>query len=630
MDKAEDDKIINCPRCDIANPVESDICYNCGASLHEVPPQKASRTWISVLAFFLFSVGAIFIYYFYSKTITPQPLSTVNTPAVTSTVSERKAKLTENSLLTEKPDGSAPESKKINLPLGSVLIRDVTGNLIAEIQVPIVGGGWIALPTRVCLGGYEWMLQLSTQVRLEIEGGIVNDENRIGLWRIREDQHIEGPELHPWSPEMPLTWLPLGSQEPLESAEFKVNAEEGNFIRGSLPQDFDEAGVFIQDGRVVGWTFENGSDGAFLWIGDEGSNLKAEIRVDDYYRITFANSREEEFTLALDLGDDYSALDRLEAFTQAFRFESKLSAEDTPAHLKSEVISTRLRSLVARAVQEGFAVQVANYFDAEILTEAADISLLSDLVLLTAESYGFEEAINLIEDAMDKFQPKNDPDKVQLNEIHSGLYQNWLTSLIESGESQNAWRAFERGRERLPDDLSIHLLGVKLALEEDGWAAAEELLSMKEYPPALIDRVKSLQAQISELKGQQGKIVIRFTPGIRQIPVTALLDRGVSQNFIVDTGASLVTIPYSTAADIGLTITDRNPRRTVYTAGGVQYAPEVMLSSITLEGWEINNVRALVMDLPNQPDWGLLGLNYLQRFRMDLNTQDGVLLLEPR
>jgi hypothetical protein len=36
------------------------------------------------------------------------------------------------------------------------------------------------------------------------------------------------------------------------------------------------------------------------------------------------------------------------------------------------------------------------------------------------------------------------------------------------------------------------------------------------------------------------------------------------------------------------------------------------------------------MDLPNQPDLGLLGLNYLRRFRMDLNTEDGMLLLAPK
>jgi predicted aspartyl protease len=54
------------------------------------------------------------------------------------------------------------------------------------------------------------------------------------------------------------------------------------------------------------------------------------------------------------------------------------------------------------------------------------------------------------------------------------------------------------------------------------------------------------------------------------------------------------------------------------------------LSSITIGGWEVNDVKALVLDIPDQPELGLLGLNYLHNFRMDMNTEAGVLLLEPR
>jgi predicted aspartyl protease len=49
-----------------------------------------------------------------------------------------------------------------------------------------------------------------------------------------------------------------------------------------------------------------------------------------------------------------------------------------------------------------------------------------------------------------------------------------------------------------------------------------------------------------------------------------------------------------------------------------------------LEGYETRNVKALVLDLPNQPGVGLLGLNYLRRFRMDLSTDEGLLALTPR
>jgi len=174
------------------------------------------------------------------------------------------------------------------------------------------------------------------------------------------------------------------------------------------------------------------------------------------------------------------------------------------------------------------------------------------------------------------------------------------------------------------------LLGVQLALADNNWAEAEGLLEMKQYPPALNDKVQNLQNQIAELKAQEGKIVINFTPGNRHIPVSAVVNRSVDQNFIVDTGASMVTIPRSTAEYLGLAVDERNPKRRVTTAGGVRYAPEVTLDSIAIGGWEVIEVKALVLDIPDQPDLGLLGLNYLERFRMDLNTEGGTLLLEPR
>jgi clan AA aspartic protease (TIGR02281 family) len=628
-DTAENDKIIDCPQCRIKNPIESDICYNCGASLHEIPAKRASRLWLPVAVFILF-VFSVLYYYYRANPTTPPPAKSKVSSTEKPTSTPQQARLPEKASPIKPVTVSESDDEQIDIPIGVLRIKDVTGNLISEITVPVVGGGWVAVPVRSSLGGSNWVLQMSSGNQLEIEGGITDDLDQISLWRIREDLSIESPDLYPWSADKPLIWQALRSQDPPEPIEIGSIGRQGNFYKGSIPDSINDAGVFIQADRVVGWTFVDFAEGAFLWAGDEGNNLRAEIRVDDYYRLTFGNSREEEFALALTLADDYSDLDRLEAFTQAFRFSPKLSVNETPAHLQPDAIISQLRLLIARAVQDGFAVQVANYFDSEVLAQADDVSLMSDVVILTAESYGFEEAVDLTEDVSANWQPKKDADKAQLTKLHSDLYQNWLNILLEGGDIQDAWQVYERGAQQLPDDLNLHLFGVKLALAENDWATAERLLSAKNYPPALKAQVGRLQAQISELKGQEGKILIRFVPGARQIPVTASLNRGTAQDFIVDTGASMVTIPYSTAADLGIIITVRNPRRTVYTAGGVVNAPEVVLESITLEGFETVNVRALVLDIPNQPDMGLLGLNYLRRFKMDLNTEEGLLALTPK
>ena len=626
---ADNDKIIDCPQCQIKNPIESDICYNCGASLHEIPIKKTSRPWLLITACILLILSVLYLYY---RSNLSKPLPSKSPVTSTEKLSSTPAptRIPEKASATKTVTARESDAEQIRIPTGLLRIKDIIGNVISEITVPVVGGGWVALPTRLGLGGSSWVLQMSSGNQLEIEGGLINDLDQISLWRIREDLSIESPDLYSWSSDRPLFYLALRSQDPPEPIEIGAISRQGNFYKASMPKAINESGVFIQADRVVGWSFGDAIDGAFLWTGDESINLKTEIRVDDYYRLTFGNSREEEFTRALALGDDYSELDRLEAFIQAFRFDPKLSVNQTPAYLQPDVVISQLRSLIVQAVQNGFAVQVANYFDAEILTQADDISLMWDVVILTSERYGFEEAVDLTENVTENLVPKNDREKVQLSKLHSSLYQNWLDAMLEGGDIQDAWKVYERGGQQLPDDLNIHLFGVKLALAENDWATAEELLSAKDYPPALREQVRSLQSQISELKEQQGKIVIRFAPGTQQIPVLASLNQGISQNFIVDTGASMTTIPSSTAADLGIPITVRNPRRTVYTAGGVTYAPEVMLGSITVEGFEINNVRVLVLDLPNQPDTGLLGMNYLRRFRMDLNTDEGLLLLAPK
>lgn len=627
IETADDEKIIDCPQCSVKNPIESDICYNCGAALHDAPASKTSRSWVPVVVSILFVVGLLYIYYD-SNRISP-PSSKTKTASAEKAIPKREPEpLPEKASFAKA--GSAGEAEPLNVPIGLLRIRDIAGNLLSEITVPVVGGGWIALPTRLTLGGYSWVLQLGSGDRQTIESGIVNDLEQISLWRIREDQSLDSPELYPWSAGKPLTWMALRSPDPPEPIDIENVTAQGNFIKGAVSDDINEAGVFIQKGHVVGWTFGDPDAGAFLWTGEEGRNLIADIRVDDYYRLSFANSREEEFVRALALGDEYSNSDRLEAFARAFRFEPKLSADQTPDYLKIEAVISQLRLVLSRAVQEGFGVRATNSFDAEILTQAGDISLILDVVVLTAQSNGQEEAIDLMETAIESTAPKNDQERTQLNELHSGLYQSWLNELLEGGDIQAGWQVYARGGQQLPDDPDIYLFGVKLALAENDWETAERLLAAKSYPPAFRNEVRGLQSAISELKGQAAKIVIRFAPGTRQIPVTASVNQEAAQNFILDTGASMVTIPFSTVRTLGIVISVRNPRRKVYTASGELYAPEVVLDSIALEGFEVNNVRALVMDLPNQPDVGLLGLNFLRRFRMDLNTDEGLLLLAPK
>jgi clan AA aspartic protease (TIGR02281 family) len=624
----EDESSVICPKCSTANPEGSNFCLFCGVSLRPRTSRRTNWTWLFLLILLLF--GLVLYYRPHLARFELQKRFPDDSPIKFPIPPKETVNTVVEDLPAEEIGDEIAVRQEIKIPVGIVVIKDITGKVIHEVPAAVVGGGWVALPKRVCLGGSQWILRLGPDREFSIVGGIVSDYDKVGLWRIPEDQSIEGPELYPWSAEEPLAWLFLTAQDSPEPVQLETPNERGYFIEGSLPEDFDEMGILVQQDRLVGWTFGDVATGAFVWNGDEGKFLRPEIRVDDFYRITFGNSREEEFALALAMTGDHSVLERLEAFANGFRFDPKLLAKDTPAHLKMEAITEKMRALIARALQAGYAREVAYIFDTQILTEAANVVLLMEVAGATAEEYGFEAAVELTENVADDLPELNKEDLQQLENFFSVLYQNWIVALIKKENLQSAWRAYRLGSRRLPNDLEIHLLGVELALADNNWAEAERLLSMRAYPSTFKDKIQNLQARISELKAAEGKIVIRFAPGTRHIPVTAVLNRIISQSFIVDTGASMVTIPRSSAESLGLAVDERSPLRKVYTAGGVKLAPEVTLSSITVEGWEVNNVKALVLDIPDQYGLGLLGLNYLSRFRMDINAEQGVLLLEPR
>jgi clan AA aspartic protease (TIGR02281 family) len=628
-----DDEIpVVCPKCQTSNPEGSNFCLNCGLSLAKPRTSRANWVWLG-LCVLIFAGMLVYVYqrlskYETRKTIPPISQLAVPAPHKKSTPA---AEETQKAAKKKEPEPQTRQlTDQFKLPVGLVVIKDISGNIINELAAPVVGGGWVALPRLFCLGGAEWVLKMGPDAEIGIVAGLYSDLDRVGLWHIRDGFTIEGPDLYPWSAAEPTTWLSLVSIDPPEPLEISNPREQGYFIEGKLADDFDEPGVLIQNQRVVGWTFGGKATTAFIWNGDEGSFLIPEIRVDDFYRITFANSREEEFARALAMGADYRELERLEAFATGFRFESRLAADEIPANLQKENVIKSMQVLIDSSVKAGSARQVANLFDTQILVEAGDVVLLMEVSRATAQSYGFEDGIALTENVADQLAPLEEKDSTRLTKFLSELYQDWVVYLFNNGSLQAAGRAYRLGSRKLPDDPAIHLWGVQLALADNNWAEAEELLAEREYPTSLNDKVQNLRNQIAELKGQEGKIVINFTPGSRYIPVSAVINRDTDQDFIVDTGASMVTIPRATAEYLNLAVDDRNPMRRVVTAGGIKYAPEITLYSITIDGWEVNDVNALVLDIPDQPGLGLLGLNFLQNFRVDMNTDEGVLLLEPR
>lgn len=443
---------------------------------------------------------------------------------------------------------------------------------------------------------------------------------------------LTGPALQAWQKGESVRWISLETEGDPQEVMLQPIDQQGLFVRATLAEVPREAGFFVQNGAVVGWTFGAWSDSAWMWGERAAGEAKVELAVVDFYEKTFANGREERFGQALALGADHSPLARLEAIVDGFRRAPKLALEDTPYPFLPSVVLKTMRLLVAQASEQGGGPAMVELFSPELFLTMADPDLFLDLLPQLLKSKGFEYTAGLIEKTGSQLVRQSGREKPALNEFHLQLYRDWLATLIAAADKAGGWQVLNLGKSYYNDDAYLHLMQVELVLMDGDWATGEQLLNQRSYPVPLLDKRERLAAKIAELKGQAGKIVVNFPPGSSRIALSAVVNGVLQQNFLVDTGASMLTIPYATATTLGLSFTNdgHGSQRMVSTAGGMVAAREVTIPSLEVGGWVEYNLRALVMDLPGQPGLGLLGLNYLSRFQMDLRNDQGILLLTPR
>jgi clan AA aspartic protease (TIGR02281 family) len=512
---------------------------------------------------------------------------------------------------------------------GWVLIVDPWGRQVRQFRAGMTGDGWLALPARACLGGNKWYFYPDAGQRAAISGGLWISGDNVGFWHLAKNAgNIDGPQLGGWNNGQPVSWVSLESDNEYHAIKLGKHRNEGFFLSATLPDNVNEIGIFLQNGKIVGWSFGQWLKNGYMWPGKAETELNYNTWVRYFYNMTFAHGREEKFAMTLAMQKGYTGLEQLASFIEGFRLQPRLTEEDTPHYLLPEEIIKKIRLIVTNAIHAGEGSKVVGMLSSQELKNIGDISLLISVVPTIAAEHGFESAIDEIDDSGRYITGQLGIDVPALDRLHLQLYQQWLQSLVSAREVNEGLQVYNTAKANYPDDPHLHLLGVELILMSGNWEEAERLLHMRNYPSAFQDRYQLLQLRISELKGQENKIVIPFPHGSNRITVTATINETAAQEFLVDTGATIVTIPSSTADALGLETVHGS--RILSTVSGVERVSEVLIDEIEIDGWVEYNIRALVVDMPGRPGLGLLGLNYLGRFQMDLKPEEGTLLLTPR
>jgi len=131
-----------------------------------------------------------------------------------------------------------------------------------------------------------------------------------------------------------------------------------------------------------------------------------------------------------------------------------------------------------------------------------------------------------------------------------------------------------------------------------------------------------------------GKSIMASDSGSVHIPLSrdghywvTLTINGTPVRFVVDTGASHISLSYQDAQAIGLGPKELNYNRIFQTANGNSRKAMVRLDHLSLQSIEMSDIAASV-SLPGRMEVSLLGMNFLNKLS-GFNVENGELILNP-
>jgi clan AA aspartic protease (TIGR02281 family) len=140
-----------------------------------------------------------------------------------------------------------------------------------------------------------------------------------------------------------------------------------------------------------------------------------------------------------------------------------------------------------------------------------------------------------------------------------------------------------------------------------------------------------VDSRLRSLPAPPDKASIKFQKRGDLIVIPATINERAPVVFVVDTGASYTTISQATAKELQLDLQNNPKVISFQTANGTIQAPIASVKSIEVGGLGVNDIVVAVHDIfPDPAVAGLLGLNFLSQFRVDIDSKNGVMNLEKK
>ena len=174
-----------------------------------------------------------------------------------------------------------------------------------------------------------------------------------------------------------------------------------------------------------------------MWNGPAGKELEPELGITDFYNQTFSNVQEAQFSRAIALSMDSPLQERLEALAQGFRLLPRLDEEDKPFQLQPDYALDRMRKYASELMQNGFAQEVLDILDEQIVLETADLRLLRLTTQALATTTDYRKALEYF-DRLKHIQIETErilPRELDLIQLQ--LCKEWIRESIDNERAVN-------------------------------------------------------------------------------------------------------------------------------------------------------------------------------------------------
>jgi clan AA aspartic protease (TIGR02281 family) len=200
---------------------------------------------------------------------------------------------------------------------------------------------------------------------------------------------------------------------------------------------------------------------------------------------------------------------------------------------------------------------------------------------------------------------------------------------FQGGHYRWALEKFVEAADRAPRDPERQwYLGESYRLLGDSAAAAQAYRRILQLAPQSPQAMAARRALDTLGEPSLTRSQIPFQRRGPSVLVPGKVNGQVIGYFILDTGATFTSVSRLVADQLGISAGGSTVRLT--TASGTILAPLALVDELEIGGAVARHVAAVIHDLPNVPPnvVGLLGLSFLERFRVNIDLTSGILSLE--